>query len=86
MTYTHTHEIVLQQQNDQEHSVFSGLRFAPGSDEERIDDAIQYISSLNTSDKAALFMMIASTMQGQDMTMIQEMDEVMLAATFDQYL
>jgi putative ABC transport system permease protein len=86
MTYTHIHEIVLQQQNDQEHSVFSGLRFAPGSDEERIDDAIQYISSLNTSDKAALFMMIASTMQGQDMTMIQEMDEVMLAATFDQYL
>ena len=86
MTDTHQHQIVQAQVDDQEFSIFNGLRFEPDNDAEKIEDAQNYIEDLNTSDKARMFIQMYSMIQGEPYEPNENVTEAMLAQAFDQYL
>ncbi len=57
IAHTDKSPVVLAQEKTPEVNVLSGMGFDAGSDEEKIEDAKQYISGLGISDKAALYTM-----------------------------
>ena len=86
MTETYQHPIVQAQVDNQELSIFNGLRFEPDNDAEKIEDAQNYIDNLNISDKARMFIQMYTLIQGEPYEPNPNVTEEMLAQAFDQYL
>jgi len=96
--YTNGKEVVQEQQANKEINILNGVSFAPTDDEEKIEDAKAYLSTMGVTDKANLFRtLMASTPQGTpgaggEQTasgtplQVVEMGEVELAAMFDNFL
>lgn len=87
--YTLDSEVVKAQKADDSVNVLNGMKFAPESDEERIEDTITYISSLGVSDKADMCRDMLKLMYLSDpgtAAQMMTMDETQLAGMFDSYI
>ncbi len=78
-------DIVKAQQDSKDINVLTGLQFAPEDDEAKVEDTINYLSSLGVSEKASIMkeMVAASPEQAAQMA---SLPETQLAAMFDDYL
>ncbi|MBQ9461569.1 MAG: ABC transporter ATP-binding protein/permease [Clostridia bacterium] len=70
INYTDNSEIVKAQREDPDVNVITGLPFKSETDDEKAESARQYILSLKTSEKAALFSMVYSNIQ-KDPSLLQ---------------
>lgn len=89
IAYTDKNELVIEQKENEETNVLSGLRFSPDDDKQKIADAKKFIKNLGVTEKANMFKSIAGAMYANNQMMLQQMmqaDEAVLAATMDQYL
>lgn len=87
--YTDNSDVVIAQKNSDDINVLNGLKFAPDSDEDRIEDARVYLDSLGISDKARICKDMLSLMYIQNPTTASQMmslGEAELAAMMDSYL
>ena len=87
--YTDKSEVVINQKQNTEINVLSGLHFSPDDEKQKIADAKKFIQNLGVSDKANMFKSIAGAMYADNPMMLQQMmaaDENILAATMDNYL
>ncbi len=87
--YTDESPVVKAQLLDKETNVLNGMKFAPTSDEERIEDTKKYIENMGVSEKAKLFKTMLSTLYMNDpitLSQFGSLGEVELAAMFDAYM
>lgn len=87
--YTDDSSVVKAQKDSKDVNVLNGLKFAPESDEERIEDTKIYLNNLGVSDKAAMcrdLMRMAYADNPTALTQILAMDEAQLAGLLDNYL
>ncbi len=87
--YTDNSPVVKAQKASPGINVLSGMKFAPESDEERIEDTKLFMESLGISDKAKMYLTMATAMYMDDpATLLQlgSLGEVELAAMFDEFM
>ncbi len=86
--YSNNSEIVKAQEADPQTNILNGLKFAPESDAEKIEETREYFSNLDISEKAAMLkeMMSAMDSTSQMSSRISSMSEEQQAALLDQYL
>ena len=58
MDYTAESDIVIQQMDDEETNVLSGVAFDADDDEEKVEIVKEYLSELSTEDKASMYQLI----------------------------
>lgn len=91
---SHTDEsaIIQAQEADSTVNVLTGMEFEVASDQEKVEDAKEYLSSLSISEKASFYTLIMSDSAKTDIgaqTSMESngvMDETMMAAALDQWL
>ncbi len=88
--YTNDSEVVKAQEADPQTNILNGLKFAPESDEEKIEETKQYFADMDVSEKAAALGEMMSAMEsagtGTMASRMSSMSEEQQAALFDQYL
>ena len=87
--YTNDSPLVQAQRNSPDVNVINGLRFAPENDQEKVADAIRYLSALGITEKAQMAKAMLSAMYANDPATMQQMmllGETELAGVLDQYL
>ena len=87
--YTNDSPLVQAQRNSPDVNVINGLRFAPENDQEKVTDAVRYLSALGITEKAQMAKVMLSAMYANDPATMQQMmllGETELAGVLDQYL
>ena len=87
--YTNDSPLVQAQRNSPDVNVINGLRFAPENDQEKVTDAVRYLSALGITEKAQMAKAMLSAMYANDPATMQQMmllGETELAGVLDQYL
>ncbi|MGN0453122.1 MAG: ATP-binding cassette domain-containing protein [Ruminococcus sp.] len=87
--YTNKSKVVKAQEASKDVNVINGMKFAPESDADRIEDTKTYIASLGISEKAKLCKNMVLMSASSDPTVTAQMmalDEVALAQMFDSYM
>ena len=87
--YTNDSPLVQAQRNSPDVNVINGLRFAPENDQEKVADAVRYLSALGITEKAQMAKAMLSAMYANDPATMQQMmllGETELAGVLDQYL
>jgi len=82
-------EIVKAQLDSPDVNVLTGMMFSPASDEEKCEDARNYLNSFGITDKAEFIMEMSKQMYANNEDMLaqfEKMDETELAAMFDMYM
>ena len=83
--YTNNSEVVKAQEASKEINITNGMTFSPSDDSARIEDTKKYLSNLGISEKARFCQEILMTSPNRNAN-VQNMSEVQLAATLDNYL
>ena len=81
--------VMVAQRNDTEVNVLNGLKFSPADDNEKIEEAQNYLDNLGVSEKAEIILDTMTSMSGEyseQAEALYAMDETELAALFDQYM
>ena len=87
--YTNDSPLVQAQRNSPDVNVINGLRFAPENDQEKVTDAVRYLSALGITEKAQMAKAMLPAMYANDPATMQQMmllGETELAGVLDQYL
>ncbi|MDO4996718.1 MAG: ABC transporter ATP-binding protein/permease [Bacilli bacterium] len=79
-------EVVIDQINNPETNVLSGLKFSVSSNEEKIEEAKKYLKNLGVSDKAKLITLMLQQQNSAYTSQMMNMDEVSLASFLDRWL
>ena len=89
INYTNESEVVKAQEASPYINVVNGMRFKVSTDEEKAEDAKEYLSNLGVSEKAEFATVILQQMYANNPAMASQvlsMSEEQLALSFDQYL
>lgn len=87
--YTDNSDVVKAQEESPEINVVNGMKFKVSSDEEKAEDAKEYLSNMSISEKAEFCTNILTQVYGDNPQMAGQMlsmSEEQLAKTLDQYL
>lgn len=86
---TNDSDVVKAQEDSETINVLNGLTFEPEDDETRIEDAKTYVSGLNTSDKASLYVTVMKALypnDGEFLAEVADMTEADQAEAMDDYI
>lgn len=86
IAYSNNSDIVKSQSENRDINVLNGIAFSPSDDETKIADAKNFFANCNISEKAKMFLEIASMMMAEDSSAYTKMGETELAAAFDEYI
>lgn len=86
INHTNESDIVTAQENSPTVNVLTGVNFSANDDVSKASDAKEYISSLDISQKAYIYKMLASSQTGNMAPGNTETDESTMAAMLDQWI
>lgn len=84
--HTNNSDIIIDQKENKDTNVITGLKFTVSSEEEKINDAKKYLENLNISEKAKLTITILEKTNPQIASQMINMSEEELAYSLDNYL
>lgn len=80
--HTDKSEVVIDQENNPDTNIINGMKFNISGDDDKVSEAVKYLSNLSISDKANLITML----MGSSGNVMTGMSESQLALMMDQYL